>query len=379
MKNRAKGLLSLWLTGHLLACSVLPSAALSQTDFDEKYAASQAHLSTLPAQVGSVGGEWLVIGLTRADAYSDEQKAAYEKAAAKYVRAVGSDRLHPRKSSDNARMILALAAIGRDARDVDGYDLTEPLNDSAYVAKQGINGVIWALIALDACDYPCRQGTREALLDKLLQAQHTDGGWGLDAVSDPDVTGMAVQALAPYRFYDEKIQAALDRACELLASMQQESGGYLSYDDFNPESCAQVITALSCLGVDVQQDERFCKDGKTPFDSLLRFSVPDGFAHSLGGSYNQMATEQAFYAMTAYRRMQTGKTPLFEMSDVQSFAVADIDGDGHVTINDATTVQRFLAEYDESLSAPLQKLADLSRSGRVDISDVTLLQRQLAE
>ena len=148
----------------------------------------------------------------------------------------------------------------------------------------------------------------------------------------------------------------------------------MSYDDYNPESSAQVLTALSAMQIDAKADARFAA---LP-DSILRFSVDGGFAHSLGGSYNQMATEQVYYAMVAYERLQTGQTALFDMTDVQDFAVPDSDGDGTVSIQDATAVQRFLAEF-AAMSAPQQRLADLNRDGRVDIGDVTALQRRLAQ
>ena len=41
-------------------------------------------------------------------------------------------------------MILALGAIGRDPRDVGGYDLVKPLGDFDAVIKQGMNGAAWA-------------------------------------------------------------------------------------------------------------------------------------------------------------------------------------------------------------------------------------------
>jgi len=374
VNNRIKKLAAALLSACLAAASVLPVFAAGNEDWQQKQESTQAHLQTLTPIVGSIGGEWLTIGLARAGAITDAQKAAYLTAAHTAVAAAGSNRLHPRKSSDNARVILALSALGEDARTAQGRDLTEPFSDMDYVGKQGINGVIWALIALDSCGYPMSAGVRGQMLQTLTDSQHTDGGWGLSTdISDPDVTGMALLALAPYRTYDSTIQAAVDKGVDWLAGAQQE-GGYVSYDDYNPESGAQVLTALSALHIDAKADARF---SSLP-DSMLRFSVDGGFAHTLGGGYNQMATEQVYYAMVAYERLQNRQTALFDMTDVQDFAVPDIDGDGAVSIQDATAVQRFLAEIS-ALSAPQQRLADLNRDGRADIGDVTALQRLLAQ
>lgn len=373
---------------QLVICSVLSSSALSQQAFSDKLESTAAYFKTLPTpEVGSIGGEWLTLGLARSEKMSESEAKAYYRNVEEYVQSVGSDKLHKRKSTDNSRVIIALAAIGKDAEDVAGYDLTAPLGDYDYVARQGINGIIWALIALDTYRYPIKQdasvknpATREKLIEGIMDAQCFDGGWSLDGnVSDPDMTSMAIQALAPYRYYDNNIQAAIDRAIDRLASLQQENGGYYSYDDFNPESCAQVIVALTTLGIDPQTDSRFNKSGKTLLDSIMRFSVTNGFEHTMGFGYNQMATEQAFYALTAYSRFQEGKTALYDMSDINSKAVYDFDGNGKTNISDVTLIQRYLAEYDVPMTVSQKQLADITRNGKIDVSDVTQLQRLLLQ
>ena len=360
--------LSAALTALLLCLlAVLPAQADTA---QAHYARTAAHLQTLTPQVGSVGGEWLVLGLCRADLLTQAQQDAYLQNAEAYVKAVGAAKLHRSKSSDNARMVLALSALGKDARNFAGFDITSPLFDVNYVQKQGINGVIWALIALDCCRYPSPEGVREDLLSLLLQAQHSDGGWGLDEnISDPDVTAMALTALAPYRFFDSDVLSSVDKGLLLLASLQQESGGYASYDSFNPESCAQVITALCALDIHPLSDNRFCRGGRSLVDSLMRFAVTDGFCHTLGGSYNQMATEQAFYSLTALNRLQNRQTALYHMTDVQSFAVQSID--------EVTALQRYVAEFPQELTVPQQMCMDADGNGKLTVNDVTALQRLL--
>ena len=53
-------------------------------------------------------------------------------------------------------------------------------------------------------------------------------------------------------------------------------------------------------------------------DALLRFAQESGaFVHVLdGGGDDGMATEQAFYALAAIHRAETGKTTLYDMTDV---------------------------------------------------------------
>ena len=58
------------------------------------------------------------------------------------------------------------------------------------------------------------------------------------------------------------------------------------------------------------------------------------------------------------------------------FSITLCDGDGMVTVADATRVQRFLAEIIEDV--PLQA-ADVNGDGAVTVEDATLIQQYLAE
>lgn len=288
--------------------------------------------------VGSTGGEWLTIGLSRADYdVSDEWSEGYYANAVDYVKKeIDKDtgRLHRVKSTDNSRLILALTATGRDVTDVGGYNLLTALADLDYLQKQGNNGPIWALIALDSHDYEIpevqtegTQATRENIIDTILKGRNSDGGWSLNRTesgsSDVDMTAMAIQALAPY-YKDEshskhaEVKAAVDKALALLSDMQKKTGGFDSWGTVNAESCAQVLTALTSLGINPEKDERFIKGDYSVIDALLSFAVDDkGFQHVAGGGLDGMATEQAYYALASYYRLLDGKTSLYDMSDVK--------------------------------------------------------------
>ena len=268
--------------------------------------------------VGSVGGEWMTIGLSRS---GRTVPAGYYDAVVEYVKAKAdaNERLHRAKVTDNARIILALTAIGKDVTNVGGHDLLKGLDNMAYVQKQGINGPIWTLIALDSHNYPTSGDvTREKLIQVILDAQLTDGGWALSGeTADPDMTAMAIQALAPYYKTNETVKAAVDKALEALSAMQRPDGGFASWGTVNSESCAQVIVALTALGIDPATDSRFVKNGVTVLDALTSFYVTGGgFKHIADGELDGMATEQGYYALAAYYRFVNGQTALYDMSDV---------------------------------------------------------------
>ena len=273
------------------------------------------------------GSEWLVIALARSgrpvpDSYYDSVVKAVQDA---------KGQLSDKKSTEYSRTILALTAIGKDPSDVGGYDLLAKLADMDDVTYQGLNGAVFALLALDSNKYDVpavaaggNQTTRDGLVAYLLEQQLTDGGWALSGSSaDPDMTAMVLQALAPYRTENAAVQTAVDKAIQTLSQLQQADGGYSSWGTLNSESCAQVLIALATLGIDPVKDSRFAKNGLTLLDALLAYVLDNGFRHTMDGAVDAMATEQALCALTAYARLLDGKTALYDMTDVLGGQTAD--------------------------------------------------------
>lgn len=266
-------------------------------------------------QFGSIGGEWKVIALARSgrispqSSYAGDYYARIEQMAALN----GSNVLDPNRSTDNSRLILALTAIGRDARDVAGYDLTAPLSDLSYVKRQGVNGAIFALLALDCNSAYGMDQAKQACVDFILSREIAGGGWALAGANpDPDVTSMAITALSR----QSGASAAVGRGIDVLSRIQNEDGGFSSMGTANCESCAQVLLALASAGVNGASDSRFVKSGGSVLDALLRYFTGSGFAHTAGSGVNAMASEQAAYCLCGYDRLMHGRDPLFNMNDV---------------------------------------------------------------
>ncbi len=277
--------------------------------------------------VASVGGEWTVLSLARSHIKVPESYYAKYYANAEKKLKQTSGKLHHVKYTEYDRVILAVSAIGQDVTNVAGYDLTKPLADFNVLIKQGLNGPIWALIALDSNKYPIPidknaevQTTREMLVDYILSREINGGGWSLtsEAPADTDITAMVLQALSNYQD-NEKVKQAIDRALTYLSSTQQEDGSFKSNwgNEANCESIAQVIVALTSLDIDPRTDKRFIKNGKDTITALLAFYVEGGgFRHTLGGEVNPMATDQGMYALVAYDRFKNGQKHLYDMTDV---------------------------------------------------------------
>lgn len=74
------------------------------------------------------------------------------------------------------------------------------------------------------------------------------------------MTAMAIQALAPYNDDEHPtVKSAISTALKLLSGMQNDDGGFSSMGYRNCESAAQVVVALSALGLDANTDSRFVK------------------------------------------------------------------------------------------------------------------------
>lgn len=271
---------------------------------------------------GSVGGEWLIMGLARYGTLTESYMNTYLtnlRAELKKCNGVLSEK----KYTEYARVVLALSSIDADPTDLEGYNLIRPLAELDNVIKNGLNGVTFSLIALDCGNYNIpdtkegytgKKTTREALVSILLNAQLSDGGWAyMGSKSDVDMTAMVIQALGKY-YHQEKVKSAVDKAVKLLSSKQNSSGAFSTGNSENCESTAQVLTAMTILGIDVS-DSRFIKNDNTILDGLLQYYKDGGFKHTEKSFVNQMSTEQAMYALTAYYRSLTDENSLYDMKD----------------------------------------------------------------
>lgn len=290
-------------------------------------------LETSNPSLGSTYGEWAVLAEARGNVSASVWYDKYLSNIAKSVASMNG-KLDPTstqtKHTEYSRVILALTALGEDATKFTGsnstvYNLVEPLfekNGSTYrVSEQGNNGTAFALIALDSGNYyDNATGTtaRNAWINSLLDAQISDGSWGIDADfpgSNVDMTAMVVQALAPYCSTNATVKAAVDKAVEWLSAEYKQIGNYGS-----SESAAQVIVALSALGIDAKTDNRFQHNGISVLSNFLSYADPNskGFLHDKqpNSTVNQMASEQAAYTLVAYDRYVNGSKRLYDMSDV---------------------------------------------------------------
>ncbi|MCL2106610.1 MAG: terpene cyclase/mutase family protein [Oscillospiraceae bacterium] len=311
MRKHVKRYFSILLAALLFAAPLAPPI-FAQSPAEAKSAVLGYIARTVKSP--AFGDEWFVLaqargGVTNAPYYND-----YYTRAESYVKGRGAV-LSATRSTENARLILALSAIGKSAAHVGGYDLTAPFSDMEWVTAQGVNGPANALLALDSGGYGSAE-LREELLGYILDNESEGGGWAAAAQfsASEDYTAMALQALAAYR-EDTRAAAAVDRGVALLSALQNANGSFgFEAEGANTESTAQVIIALTALDIDPAADPRFVKAGGNPVSALLACQLADGgFGHRPGDARaDGMATEQAARALVAYDRFARGEASLYE-------------------------------------------------------------------
>ncbi len=326
-------------------------------------------------QAGTTPGDWFPIGLGRLDI--KDNQAGYLAVISDNVQKRYDDpsgnKLDAAKATEWHRISLAILASGGnpraigDDRNGDGRGDIDLIADGTYnrvdengvgiAGKQGINGFIWALIAVDSMFYEIPDGayySRDDFIRNLLERQLADGGWALSGESsDADITAMAIQALAPYYnsekeytyknvaqsaddsgIVTKKARTAVDEAVAWLSETQLADGDFNSWGMPNCESTVQVIVALTSLNIDIFSDSRFIKTGtdgqpNTLYDGLLKYRTPSGaFTHSyvndeenpsaVAGEPNTMASEQALYCLVAIIRSLNGQRRLYDFRPEQS-------------------------------------------------------------
>ncbi|EOP38302.1 DUF4430 domain-containing protein [Bacillus cereus] len=259
-----------------------------------------------------IGSDWVAIGLARSGVNVPlETKINYVKPVAEKVK----KRLNRFSATDLARTIIMMNAMNVDPTKVEGQNLVQNLFESDKV--NSVTGYAFTLLALDTKKYEIpaeAKWNRAALVQALLQAQHTDGGWTYDSssskesASNVDVTSMVLAALAPYQDQAD-VKPAIQKAVDYLYKQQLGNGGFVADGQENSNSTAQAIIGLS-LVKDVDQ-ARLNK----AVQNLMSYQLPNGEFKWLPSDQkgSGMATEQAFLALLQFKDL--GKS-IYDWSNV---------------------------------------------------------------
>lgn len=204
-----------------------------------------------------------------------------------------------------AYVVLAMTALGMDARTTGGYDLIEKMaSKKLYEADNSYNAEQMMLFAFDSGNYTLPEGenycTREELVAKIAgNVDETIAGsieWDLI-----DGAVMAVQPLAAYT-EDASVQKACQKVIRFAGKMQ-DTQGYLgdSYDANNAWTTAQTLTMLGEFGIHPMietENVDFVKNGHTLADAILEFVDLD--QEKLSASVMNYSPEQILRGITSF-------------------------------------------------------------------------------
>lgn len=306
---------------------------------------------------GSTPGDWFPMSVGRYGAEDDYD--AYLSAIENYVteKYKKTDVLLDRnKATEWHRISLAILALGGDptciGQDVDGNPINliaDGTYNRANPGRQGINGWVWGLIALNALDFEIPENpihNRDKFITEIMKLQRSDGGFSLTGLSDPDITFMVVLALSKdyndnttaYPAYDgelKTVSTVIDEAINLMGTKQNADGDFSSWGTTNVESTVWGLVALTSLGIDCEIDARFIKNGKTLIDGILKYYNPNdgGFFHSHQidpqnpaadpAMSNSMATEQTLYGLISYLKFKNGQRTFFDFKpEINNISIA---------------------------------------------------------
>lgn len=250
---------------------------------------------------------WGIYTLIRhGETVPQEQIDAFYNSLATEVKTWDSDR----KTTDLAKAALGVTIIGKDITDVDGVNLAEMMYSSPGLTD-GSNELTWVLLALDAANITIPDNAkwnREKMVNALIDLfqNPSNGGIGLydNRRADVDLTGMALQALARYRYSSEKVSTAVDRALIYLRNQMKSDCGY-----GNSNSTAEVLLGLVSLGIDpASEASGFGTEKNNIITNLMEYAVNteggEGFAYTINSGaskkVNGMSTYQVLQALDAY-------------------------------------------------------------------------------
>lgn len=338
---KMKKLLSALLAAALLAQTMIVCAYADESE--NTVTADKALAETAQYIMNGAKSDWEILALLRSGQSIEDVSFTneYYSGIKAKLQENGSPVLSGSETqlTDNSKAILALSSMGVNCINIGGVNIVEPLSNLDNIKAQGINSAVYALIALDSAGYTASdKNTRTNLLNYILSEQLENGSWAYSKEwspnGDADLTAMAVQSLAPYAGQGGKAEEAVSKALAYLSESQLENGGYSSYGTENCETAAQVIIALTSLGLNPSNEERFIKNGKTLTDNLLSFyKEGGGFSHTKDGQVNSMATVQAMLALDSLKLLENGRT-LYDMTP-EMFTIKSTAASAYLLSNSA--------------------------------------------
>lgn len=219
------------------------------------------------------------------------------------------------------KIALAVTALGKDASDVNGFNLIEKLvSRSVYEASSIYSRESMILFAIDSKKYELPKGdaylTREELVEKAAAdvENQIDTSINWNSV---DSAAMAIQPLAPYAATDGAVKATCEKAIRFLESMQG-SNGFFGDEAMpnNPWTLAQVMITAGAFEkhiLDEEDGSDWIKNGVTFVDCVEEHVNTSGEG-KVTDTLLSFQPEQLLRGINSCIRATEGKATIFDMT-----------------------------------------------------------------
>lgn len=212
-------------------------------------------------------------------------------------------------------------------------------------AKKGWFATVapYVLQALNQNHYNCNDIKNKYIEYLINQLENTDWSFGVDTPA------MVIQGLSPY-YNDAKVNTVVNSMLTTLSNKQNSNGSFGSSN-----SDANVIIALSTLGINCNTDSRFIKNGKSLLDGLLTYTTDsqDGFGYQ-DNIYNEYATSQSYIAYICALEVAKTNNPFnpFDTNDLTKIAVYEKKVESTEPTNPTTPDEKEKIDVYFSLKTP---------------------------
>ena len=265
--------------------------------------------------------------------------------------------------------------------------------DSAFsLGKDGTEGYVWGLIALDAYNYNITDDIweiKDGLISGIIENQEDDGTFITISNTSPYyLTALVLTAVSPYYHNEERKQAerqkrieerikkdrqrleegkkatfeefekqyeleqeetlydkldvTIEKCIDALSNAQDENGAYSVAGSENVKVTSAVITALCTMGIDIEKEERFIKNDNNLMDGLLKLRKNDGSFSSDKNANVISDTTDAFSALVSYSRFKEGKTSLYNFSKKEFYKKSSMLGISDADVSNILNIGRNL-------------------------------------
>lgn len=265
--------------------------------------------------------------------------------------------------------------------------------DSAFsLGKDGTEGYVWGLIALDAYNYNITDDIweiKDGLISGIIENQEDDGTFITISNTSPYyLTALVLTAVSPYYHNEERKQAerqkriderikkdqqrleegkkatfeefekqyeleqeetlydkldvTIEKCIDALSNAQDENGAYSVAGSENVKVTSAVITALCTMGIDIEKEKRFIKNDNNLMDGLLKLRKNDGSFSSDKNANVISDTTDAFSALVSYSRFKEGKTSLYNFSKKEFYKKSSMLGISDADVSNILNIGRNL-------------------------------------